>query len=584
MVKRLILVFQLIFVFNLFAQNPLISGGSIRYEHIENESYKIIATLNRACEGEALIDLPTIDVFSENNHFNLNCTRVAIQNISNYCQTTQPCNIQNNNSNPGIEQHVYEALVDFNAAPYSVFQLSGNCMVYIGLSSSKRSDSITNISTNNFYSEAMLNLCALGNTLSNTSPKQTLIKNIDVVQNAPFIFVHDGIDLTDNDVIDFELISPLTSHQSSETYTGNLSDTIPMTPFCPPNFEFVNCKPLPNAKPPRGFFYDKKIGKLYITPTRKEVAAICVRMNEYREINGSLVLIGYSSDEFVFNVRPFNDNNPPIITGNSRFNLCEGDSINFQITTKDDIFFPNQTVADTTSLAWNFGIPGSQFTIVNPTEREKVYNFKWNTKMGDGKNEPYRFVIQVKDNQCPSSAYVYRDYEILVSPKPNVSIANRIEQVNTLLLASTGADTNYKYRYRWSVRNSKDSLLYVSFNEKDSILLPQAGQYFIDLLVNNLPNNCSSQVYDTIQVNYNLNVAQYNLNNQIRVYPNPVQNTLFIHSAHAIETIQIIDIYGKQVLNTAFTNEINLENLAKGSYFIRFNLKYDVINQHFIKN
>lgn len=566
------------------AQNPLILGGSIRYDALGNNQYKIIATINRSCEGEALTSLPSISVFSGNNNFSVPCVRTAINNISTYCPSAQPCNIANAISNPGLEQHVYEAQIDFNSSTYAVFKTVGNCMVYFGLSSSKRSDSISNISTNNFYAEAMINLCALGNSLSNTSPKQALIKNIDVAQNAPFIFVHDGIDLTDNDVLDFELIAPLSAHQTKETYTGNLSDTIPMTPFCPPNFEVVNCRPLPNAKPPRGFFYDKKNGKLYITPTRKEVAALCVRMNEYRDINGSLELIGYSSDEFVFNVRPFFNNNPPSITGINRFNLCEGDSINFQVTTNDDISFPNQTVADTTSLAWNYGIPGSHITTVNPTAREKTYNFKWKTKIGDGKKEPYRFVIQVKDNQCPSSAYVYRDYEILVSPKPNVSIANRIEQVNTLYLVSTGAATNDEYRYKWSVRNSNDSLLYVSFKEKDSILLPQAGQYFIDLLVNNQPNNCSSQFYDTIQVNYNLNVAQHHLNKQIRVYPNPVQNTLYIQSADAIESIQIVDNYGKQVLKTDFVNEIDVERLASGSYFIRFKWKEGVYNYHFIKN
>lgn len=568
----------------IIAQNPLILGGSIRYDALGNNQYKIIATINRSCEGEALTSLPSISVFSGNNNFSVPCVRTAINNISSYCPSAQPCNIANAISNPGLEQHVYEAQIDFNSSTYAVFKTVGNCMVYFGLSSSKRSDSISNISTNNFYAEAMINLCALGNSLSNTSPKQALIKNIDVAQNAPFIFVHDGIDLTDNDVLDFELIAPLSAHQTKETYTGNLSDTIPMTPFCPPNFEVVNCRPLPNAKPPRGFFYDKKSGKLYITPTRKEVAALCVRMNEYRDINGSLELIGYSSDEFVFNVRPFFNNNPPSITGINRFNLCEGDSINFQVTTNDDISFPNQTFADTTSLAWNYGIPGSHITTVNPTAREKTYNFKWKTKIGDGKKEPYRFVIQVKDNQCPSSAYVYRDYEILVSPKPNVSIANRIEQVNTLYLVSTGADTNDEYRYKWSVRNSNDSLLYVSFNEKDSILLPKAGQYFIDLLVNNQPNNCSSQFYDTIQVNYNLNVAQHHLNKQIRVYPNPVQNTLYIQSADAIESIQIVDNYGKQVLKTDFVNEIDVERLASGSYFIRFKWKEGVYNYHFIKN
>jgi hypothetical protein len=68
------------------------------------------------------------------------------------------------------------------------------------------------------------------------------------------------------------------------------------------------------------------------------------------------------------------------------------------------------------------------------------------------------------------------------------------------------------------------------------------------------------------------------------VYPNPVQNTLFIQSDHVIESIQIVDLQGKQVLKTDFVNEIDVEQLAKGSYFIYFKLKEGVYSYHFIKN
>jgi hypothetical protein len=404
------------FIFSTHAQTPLISGGSIRYESIGNNQYKIIATVNRSCQGSAITSLPTITVFSKNSSFNLPCVRTEINNISAYCPSAHPCSIANAISNSGVEQHVFETQIDFNAAPYSVFQLSGNCMVYIGLSSSKRSDSITNISTNNFYSEAMINLCALGNTLSNTSPKQSLIKNSVAGLNFPFVFVHDGIDLIDNDLIDYELIAPLTAHQTKETYTSNLSDTIPITPFCPPNFQVVNCRPLPNAKPPRGFFYDQKLGKIFVTPTRKEVAAVCIRMNEYREINGKKELIGYSSDEFVFHIASFVNNSPPSIIGNNKFTMCEGDSLQFNISTKDDIFLPNQTEADTTFLSWNANIPGSHLTVVDTSAREKTYRFRWKTKVGDGKKGPYRFIVMVRDNQCPVNASAYQNYEIMVSP------------------------------------------------------------------------------------------------------------------------------------------------------------------------
>jgi hypothetical protein len=45
-----------------------------------------------------------------------------------------------------------------------------------------------------------------------------------------------------------------------------------------------------------------------------------------------------------------------------------------------------------------------------------------------------------------------------------------------------------------------------------------------------------------------------------------------------------VDLQGKQVLKTDFVNEIDVEQLAKGSYFIYFKLKEGVYNYHFIKN
>jgi hypothetical protein len=153
-------------------------------------------------------------------------------------------------------------------------------------------------------------------------------------------------------------------------------------------------------------------------------------------------------------------------------------------------------------------------------------------------------------------------------------MTNSIEQVNTLQLSSITADTNYKYRYKWSVRNSNDTLLYVSFNEKDSFLLPKTGVYFVDLLVSNPPYNCSSSYYDTIQVNYNLNITPQYLRSQIKVYPNPAQNTLKIenHSNFSIATIEILDCMGKQVLIQQFSNisrVIDLSGLVHGVYTIR---------------
>jgi hypothetical protein len=66
--------------------------------------------------------------------------------------------------------------------------------------------------------------------------------------------------------------------------------------------------------------------------------------------------------------------------------------------------------------------------------------------------------------------------------------------------------------------------------------------------------------------------AQFNQIAGFKVYPNPVSNgKLFIEtSINGEKAIAIYDTLGKQVLNTSTTsNEVNVENLLSGMYFVK---------------
>lgn len=55
----------------------------------------------------------------------------------------------------------------------------------------------------------------------------------------------------------------------------------------------------------------------------------------------------------------------------------------------------------------------------------------------------------------------------------------------------------------------------------------------------------------------------------VRLYPNPAQNVLNIESNEDIQEIMISDITGKIMLQTAFTNRIDMGDYASGMYIIR---------------
>lgn len=79
-----------------------------------------------------------------------------------------------------------------------------------------------------------------------------------------------------------------------------------------------------------------------------------------------------------------------------------------------------------------------------------------------------------------------------------------------------------------------------------------------------------------------LGVSDYQLDNSISYYPNPVKNTLFINSKNNINHISFYDINGRLILNTPVTGnmsqeKINVAELAHGVYFIKINSSKGVL-------
>lgn len=60
----------------------------------------------------------------------------------------------------------------------------------------------------------------------------------------------------------------------------------------------------------------------------------------------------------------------------------------------------------------------------------------------------------------------------------------------------------------------------------------------------------------------------------ISIYPNPVENILYISEISQIESLRITNLFGYECIkkNKITSNSINIENLAQGVYFVEINL------------
>jgi hypothetical protein len=462
---------SVLFFQNLKASHVL--GGDIKYIYVAPDKYKVVFKLYRECSGVPLgLNQVRFGVSTADGNVDATITasRTSIKDISLVCKNdTLPCDPNNTTTNSGTEEHVFESLVDFTQSPYSSIK-SSSCKVLFYFSVCCRTGAVTTMSPGNFYLDAMLDLCAVKN-IGNTSPVFKTIPLRNLCCSTPFYYNNGAIELAEGDSLSFDLSAPLKGLNDPETYTGSFDQNFPVTPYCPPSPGVVNCKALPNAKPPRGFYFEKETGDIVFTPTKcDEASVITFKINEWRKDSlGKWQLIGYVKRESTWIVQQCSENNPPYFIGNNKYSVCEGNKLCFTISSKDDAFLPQQTISDTVDLTWDSGIVKATFRIIDPTAREKEAEFCWQTTAGDARPNVYRFTAIANDNFCGAVGQTSKTYIIMVKPKSRDKLVYKKLFKGGLEIYAKPIDSisGLNYRYINTIRDSSNSgTLYYSLNKQ----------------------------------------------------------------------------------------------------------------------
>ena len=96
-----------------------------------------------------------------------------------------------------------------------------------------------------------------------------------------------------------------------------------------------------------------------------------------------------------------------------------------------------------------------------------------------------------------------------------------------------------------------------------------------------ITNMVSTEIID------DLSSTNYGLENNISIYPNPTQNILHIEvkNNQEIEQIKIHNLSGLELINVKENKQqLHLENLSAGVYFIQIQTNLGTVNKRFIKN
>ncbi|MBC7426560.1 MAG: hypothetical protein H7321_08500, partial [Bacteroidia bacterium] len=482
-------------------------GSDITYKCISKGKYKITFKIYRDCRGIAL-DNPLAKVFCDNKSFTLTLNRTKIQDVtySGTCKNLSlpKCSgINQPFDTKGVEEHTFECEVDFNTSPYDQFKSNGCCEVYFSIEQNARNTAITTLaSPGTLYTEAMVDICKTENSC-NSSPEFTTPPVASLCCNQPFTFNNGASDIADGDSLAFSLVAPLNAHNSNELYNSPFSPTFPLTPYCPPNPGIVNCNPIPNAKPPRGCYFDLQTGDLICTPTKcDEVSVAVIQVEEWRKNDkGVMEIVGRTRRDMQLWVQQCAANNPPQITGKNKVSVCEGSLVTIEIEATDEQLKPNQLRADTVNLTWNNGIAGAKFEISNPNAREKKAIFTWQTKIGDARPGAYSFTATATDEQCAISV---KGFNITVLPKARDTRKYTSNGCGKYTFNAIPFDTvNYKgnYLYDWEIRDSTNRGIPLkhSLNRQDTFKFKRGGKYIFTHLITNTIG-CGTQYTDTLIV------------------------------------------------------------------------------------
>lgn len=80
-----------------------------------------------------------------------------------------------------------------------------------------------------------------------------------------------------------------------------------------------------------------------------------------------------------------------------------------------------------------------------------------------------------------------------------------------------------------------------------------------------------------------LNISEISKKEQMSIYPNPVKNILNIASEHELQWLEIYDSLGRLIRKSGHQKTLHVEDLTKGTYYLKIQIKNIVLYEKFIK-
>lgn len=356
------------------------AGAELTYTCLGGNTYRVVASFYRDCAGSNEPNSVTIRYGSASCGYNLSVVAPKAP-APNGTEITMPCAAQPSSCNggfsTGLRQWVYTAVVTLPAACADwVFSYKVCC----------RNCSITTIQSpcatgSEIYIESRLNnILAPGNS----SPYFTNAPIAIMPVGQPFNY-HQAVNDADGDSLSYELITPMTSANTTVNFIPPASTQTPLASLTP-------------------FFIDQNSGDIRFTPSMLQIGILAVRIREFR--NG--VEIGsVIRDMQVYTYNSTNSVPSVVVPFTGTIRGCAGQQLCFNL----DTFDPDSLQQLQVSVHAN--IPGATINVI-PGSRPQI-QFCWTPDSQHVRPIPWIITVSVRDDACPVNGIQTVSIPIVVS-------------------------------------------------------------------------------------------------------------------------------------------------------------------------
>lgn len=380
-------------------------GGDITYECTGPNTYNIILSFYRDCEGIAPAGTQILNYSSASCGLSGSITLSYSAGCVNagsglggsassggtevdpgLCTTSSVNSTCSGGTFPGVTIATYCGTLNLPAA----------CSDWvISYSECCRNSAITNLTSPASYDqyiEARINnSAAVTATGCNNSPIFITEPSKIFCLGSQECYNHQVVDY-DGDSLVFSLITPLDGPNTPTTFAAGYSDSLPL------------------AVVPGSFSFDRNTGNMCFTPSQAQASVVTVQVEEYRNINGVPVLVGSTMRDVQFQVLASSvcasagaQPSPPVVSApvgagildSFSVQMCPGNTVTFDINSVD----PDGNDL-TLSSNLSSAIPGATL-VVNPATPDTFINasFSWTPTASDaGLNY---FTVTITNDACP---------------------------------------------------------------------------------------------------------------------------------------------------------------------------------------